>query len=111
MRSGAKIPILILCVCAISCSSLMVDKNTHDYPQASKDLFVSSCVNSGGTQQACTCMFGKVQEKYTYGEMEDLEQKIKSGQTPADFTDFMSKVGPACTTAGTAGVPSKSVQP
>ena len=111
MQSGGKIAIFVLCICAISCSSLMVDKNTHDYPQASKDLFVSSCVNSGGSQAACTCMLGKVQAKYTYGEMEELEQKIKSNQQPADFTDFMKKATQDCATGGSTAVPSKSVQP
>ncbi|MBV9240945.1 MAG: hypothetical protein JO314_02960 [Acidobacteria bacterium] len=85
----------------------MVDKNTHDYPQASKDLFVSSCVNNGGTQPICTCMLGKVQEKYTYGEMEDLETKIKAGQTPAEFTDFMKKATQECATSGSSSSNSK----
>jgi len=111
MRSGAKISTFILCFCAISCGSLMVDKTTHDYPQASKDLFVSSCTNSGGNQQQCTCMLGKVQEKYTYGEMEELEQKIKSGQPPQDFTDFMTQATAACRTPGPGPTASKSVQP
>ena len=102
MRSEGKLAILVLCVSAIACSSLMVDKNTHDYPQASKDLFVSSCVNSGGTQQACSCVLGKVEEKYTYGEMEDLETKIKAGQTPQEFTDFMKKAGQECATGASS---------
>ena len=96
MRSEGKLAIFILCVLAIGCSSLTVDKSTHDYPQASKDLFVSSCVESGGTTQACSCVLGKVEQKYTYGEMEDLETKIKAGQTPQDFTDFMKKAGQEC---------------
>ena len=89
----------------------MVDKNTHDYPQASKDAFMSSCLSSsGGQQAACSCMLGKVQEHYTYGEMEDVEQKIKAGQSPQEFTDFMTKTKDACTGGASAPLPSKSVQ-
>jgi len=111
MRFGGKIAILLACFAVTSCASLMVDKNTHDYPQASKDLFVSSCVSSGGNQQACTCMLGKVQEKYTYGEMEDLEAKIKAGEPPAEFKDFMDKTAKSCANPGVPAAPSKSVQP
>jgi len=111
MQFGGKLAILLLCVVAISCSSLMLDKNTHDYPQASKDLFVSSCTKSGGNEAQCTCMLGKVQEKYTYGEMEDLESKIKSNQQPPEFTEFMKKATQQCMTRGSAPAPSKSVQP
>jgi hypothetical protein len=85
----------------------MVDRNSHDYPQASKDLFVSSCVKSGGNEQQCTCVLGKVEEKYTYGEMDDLEQKIKNGQTPQDFTDFMTTAAQSCRTAGPAPAATK----
>lgn len=111
MRSGLKITMLFLCISAVSCSSLMVDKNTHDYPQASKDAFMSSCVtNSGGQQAACSCMFAKVEERYTYGEMEALEQKIKSGQPPQEFTDFMTQAKNSCTGGVTAPASSKPVQ-
>ena len=111
MQFGGKVAIVVLCVSAISCGSMMVDKTTHDYPQASKDAFVSSCTSSGGTQAACTCMLGKVQEKYTYGEMEELEKKITSNDAPSDFKDFMNKAAESCRTGGSGPLPSKSVQP
>lgn len=112
MKFGRKIAILAFCL-GIGACGLMVDKSTHDYPQASKDAFMSSCMSSsGGQQQACSCMLTKVQEHYTYGEMEDIEGKIKSGQPPAEFTDFMTKTTQSCATPGTVpGVPSKTVQP
>jgi hypothetical protein len=91
----------------------MADKSTNDYPQASKDAFMSSCMSSsGGKQAACSCMLAKVQEHYTYGEMTDIEQKITSGQPPAEFTDFMKQTTQSCATAGDgSAMPSKSVQP
>jgi len=101
MKINRKLAIMALCSVSAACASLMVDKNTHDYPQPTKDAFISSCVkNSGGKQDWCSCMLGKVQEHYTYGEMTDIETKIKSGQPPTEFTEFMAKMTPAC--AGSA---------
>jgi hypothetical protein len=78
----------------------LVNKNTHDYPQWSKAAFISSCESkSGGKKDFCSCMLAKVQEHYTYGEMTDIEQKIKSGQTPAEFTEFTTKTSQACLAA------------
>ncbi len=53
-------------------------------------------------------MLTKVQERYTYGEMSELEEKIKSGQTPSEFTDFMNKARDSCVTSGSA--PANSAQ-
>jgi hypothetical protein len=91
----------------------MVDKNTHDYSQASKDAFLSSCMSSsGGQQAACSCMLTKVQQHYTYGEMADIEQKINSGQPPAEFTEFMKQTTQSCAApGGVTAAPSRSVQP
>ncbi len=99
MQTGGKLAILVLCFYALACGSMMVDKNTHDYPQASKDAFISSCTSSGGTQAACTCMLNKVQQKYTYGEMEELEKQIKSNQESPEFKDFMAQAANECRTA------------
>lgn len=93
---------IVACLSLSACGSLFVDKNTHDYPQASKDAFIASCIkNSGGKQDACNCMLAKVEERYTYGEMADLEEKIKSGQQSQEFTDFMTGVAQSCVTSGT----------
>ena len=95
----------------VSACSMMVDKNTHDYPQATKDAFMSSCKSSsGGQEEACSCMLAKVQERYTYGEVAELEQKVKGGEAPPEFADFMSKAKDACVTAGSVRAPANSVQ-
>ncbi|MFL6374570.1 MAG: hypothetical protein ACJ73D_07900 [Pyrinomonadaceae bacterium] len=111
MKLQAKMPFLILCLSAVACSSLMVDKNTHDYPQASKDAFVSSCTKGGAPQQICTCMLGKIEQKYTYGQMEDIEQKIKDGNQPQDFTDFTKKAAVECSAPSSAPGPAETKQP
>ena len=100
---------IVFCLATGACS-MMVDKNTHDYPQASKDAFIASCMaNSGGQKEACSCMLAQVQERYSYGEMAELEEKIKSGQPPAEFTDFMNKTKDLCVKTGAGPIPSKSV--
>jgi len=106
----ARMTAIVFCFCVGACS-LMVDKNTHDYPQVTKDAFMASCMStSGGKKDACSCMLTKVQEHYTYGEMRDIEEKLNGGQPPPEFTDFMHKTNDACATAGSAAMPSRSPQ-
>jgi hypothetical protein len=97
--------IVAFCLLVGACS-LMVDRNTHDYPQASKDAFLQSCTtNSGGKKELCSCLLTKVEEHYTYGEMTDLEDKIKKGQQPQEFTDFMAKAGQECMSGSSSAKP------
>ena len=100
-----RLSLIVFCLFVGACS-LLVDKSTHDYPQASKDAFTSACLkNSGGKTEACSCMLAKVQEHYTYGEMTDLEEKLKSGQTVPEFTDFMNKLKDECVSGDPTGKP------
>jgi hypothetical protein len=96
-----RITLIALNMITAACS-MMVDKNSHDYPQASKDAFIASCMaRSSGQQAACSCMLGKVQEHYTYGQMADLEEKMKAGQTSQEDTEFMKSAMRSCVNAGT----------
>ena len=89
--------------------SMMVDKNTHDYPQASKYAFMASCTkNSSGQTEACSCMLAKTQERYTYGQMAEMEEKIKSGQPAPELTEFMKTVGEECLKSALPASPSNS---
>ena len=84
----------------------MVDKNTHNYPQASKDAFMASCTkNSRGQTDVCSCMLVKTQERYTYGQMAEMEEKIKSGQPAPELTEFMKTTGEECTKAALSATP------
>lgn len=51
-------------------------------------------------------MLAKVQEHYTYGEMTDLEEKIKKGEKPPEFVDFMNKVRDSCVVSVSPATPS-----
>ena len=99
---------IAFCLSVGGCS-LMVDKNTHNYPQASKDAFMASCTkNSSGQTAACDCMLVKTQERYTYGQMAEMEEKVKSGQPAPELTEFMKTVGEECTKAALSASPSNS---
>ena len=99
---------IAFCLSVGGCS-LMVDKNTHSYPQASKDAFMASCTkNSRGQTDACSCMLAKTQERYTYGQMAEMEEKIKSGQPAPELTEFMKTVGEECAKVALSASPSSS---
>ena len=99
---------IAFCLSVGGCS-LMVDKNTHSYPQASKDAFMASCTkNSRGQTDTCSCMLVKMQERYTYGQMAEMEEKIKSGQPAPEFTEFVKTAGEECSKVALSASPSSS---
>jgi hypothetical protein len=48
-------------------------------------------------------MFEKVQAKYTYGEVEQLEKDIQANKPSPEFTKFMTEARDQCVTGGAAG--------
>ena len=99
---------IAFCMSVGGCS-LMVDKNTHSYPQGSKDAFMASCTkNSSSRTDTCSCMLAKTQERYTYGQMGEMEEKIKSGQPAPELTEFMKTAGEECSKAGLSASPPSS---
>jgi hypothetical protein len=69
----------------------------HDYPADVTQNFMNSCqMTSGGNQEICSCLLDKIQKKYTYEEFSVIEVKMKAGQTPTDFLDFVGKVRAEC---------------
>lgn len=97
-----RVRIVALCVLGLFAGAC-VDKNTHNYPQSSKDSFMKSCTSSsGGQEAACSCMFEKVQAKYTYGEVEQLEKDIQANKPSPEFTKFMTEARDQCVAGGAA---------
>ena len=73
--------------------------NTNSKNEYTSDLiqnFMNSCVISGGNQEICSCALEKIEKKYTREEFSAIEVKIKAGQTPQDFLDFMGTVKIDC---------------
>ncbi|MFS4467822.1 hypothetical protein [Maribacter sp. 2210JD10-5] len=65
-------------------------KNENGYPKAVVDNIVNGCKrqargNDGGL---CDCMAEKVQEKYTYEEFKEVENKMASGKQDKAFMEF-----------------------
>ena len=67
------------------------------YPDSVAEEFVKSCERSGSSRAFCSCVFEKVQERYTFEEFSVIESKIIAGQTPEDFVEFSGKARAACT--------------
>ena len=68
----------------------------NDYPPSATQNFMNSCQTSGGTQEFCSCALDKIQRKYTYEEFSTIELKIKVGQAPEKFLDFVGKARAEC---------------
>lgn len=67
------------------------------YPQSAVDAFLNSCEKAGSDRAFCTCVFEKVQAKYSFEEFSVIESKIIAGTTPDDFIEFTDKARAACT--------------
>jgi hypothetical protein len=64
-----------------------------EFPQAAQDSFISSCEDaSGGDTSACECALDRVQEEFTYEEVQDINADILAGEPPpAEFIDATSE--------------------
>ena len=68
----------------------------NEYPADVVQNFMNTCQKGGSSQSACACMLSKIQVKYTIDELSVLEVKLKSGQAPEDFMDFMGEIRINC---------------
>ena len=66
------------------------------YPQEVADEFVKSCVGAGSNAKFCSCMLGKIQEKYSFEEFSVIESKINAGTPPEDFVEFSGTARAQC---------------
>ena len=83
----------ILFLFCASCKS----RSDHKYPASVAKNFIRECTRtSGGAEKMCTCMFDKIQAKYTLEEFSAIELKMKAGQAPPDFLDFAGKARVEC---------------
>jgi hypothetical protein len=68
----------------------------NEYPVEITQNFMNSCMNSGGSQEACACMLNEVEKEYTIQEFSIIETKLHAGQTPSDFLEFTGKAKLKC---------------
>lgn len=69
----------------------------REYPRATADAFLESCEEAGSAGSFCTCVFEKVQAKYTFEEFSVIESKLVAGTPPPDFVEFTGKARAECT--------------
>ena len=69
----------------------------REYPRETADAFLESCEEAGSTGTFCTCVFEKVQAKYTFEEFSVIESKLVAGNPPEEFVEFTGKARAECT--------------
>lgn len=69
----------------------------RSYPKSAADAFLESCENAGSDGAFCTCVFQKVQAKYTFEEFSVIESKLVAGTPPEEFVEFTGKARAECT--------------
>lgn len=70
---------------------------TSAYPQSTADAFLGSCQKAGSDLTFCSCVFAKVQAKYTFEEFSIIESKLVAGNPPEEFVEFTGKARAECT--------------
>jgi hypothetical protein len=70
---------------------------SREYPRETADAFLESCEEAGSTGSFCTCVFEKVQAKYTFEEFSVIESKLIAGTPPEEFVEFTGKARAECT--------------
>ena len=70
---------------------------TSAYPQSTADAFLNSCQKAGSDLTFCSCVFAKVQAKYTFEEFSVIESKLVAGDPPKEFVEFTGKARAECT--------------
>ena len=108
MRISAKLTIMLglLFISAFACSTKVAENSApqatnqttnREYPNEVVEAFLESCErSSGGKKQLCSCLFAKIHRKYSFEEFSVIEAKVKDGQTPDEFVEFVGKARAEC---------------
>ena len=78
-------------------SSASNSGSASGYPQSTVDAFLGSCQQAGSDLTFCSCVFGKVQAKYTFEEFSVIESKLVARTPPEEFVEFTGKARAECT--------------
>lgn len=81
----------------VACTVLFGCSKKNEYPEEVKQTFLGSCnATSKGNTQFCSCMLGKIQEKYTYEEFAGIEAQMRLGTPNAEFNNFAGVAAAQC---------------
>ena len=81
---------------AVTNTAAANSNGSREYPEETEDAFLDSCEDAGGTEPFCTCVFEKVEEKYTFEEFSVIESKLVAGTPPEEFVEFTGKARAEC---------------
>jgi hypothetical protein len=72
----------------------------HNYGQAVADNFINGCAKGQQvSKEVCTCVFEKVQKKYTLREFAEIDKKAEAGEFPPEFVQFAENARTECSKA------------
>ena len=72
----------------------------HNYGTVVADNFVNSCSSDQEiTKEVCTCVFEKIQKKYTFKEFAEIDKKAETGNFEPEFVQFAENARAECSKA------------
>lgn len=67
------------------------------YPEQVKQNFINGCAPKvKGNTALCSCLFEKIESKYSFSEYVKIEEQMKAGKTPQEFLHFIDSVTLGC---------------
>jgi hypothetical protein len=66
------------------------------YPQEVADEFLKSCQGAGSDAKLCSCLFDRIQDKYSFEEFTVMELKLSNGEPPEEFVQFVGSAKAQC---------------
>ncbi len=61
-----------------------------------RDNFMWSCQDGGASEAFCSCVFGKVEKKYSQKQIDAIELKMRRGHSDLGYTEFVKKASEEC---------------
>lgn len=61
-----------------------------------RDNFIWSCQDGGASEAFCSCVFGKVEKKYTQKQIDAIELKMRRGHSDLGYSEFVKKASEEC---------------
>ena len=68
-----------------------------------RENFITSCEEGGSSSGFCSCVFGKVEKKYTQAQIDAIELKMRRGHADLGYTNFVKNASKECDVALKSG--------
>jgi hypothetical protein len=91
---------ILLLVSLLATLTLASCGDPHNYGKTVEDNFVNSCAQDQDiTREVCTCVFQKIEKKYTFKEFAEIDRKANAGNFEPEFVQFAENARAECTKA------------